>query len=76
MAVSWSVLAGLFVTGLPGCGDDAGTNSLNTESGAELTISETEFDFGYAPQNSTISHTFWLYSTGEDTLRVDRVVPG
>ena len=36
----------------------------------KLTIPETEFDFGYVPQNSKVSHVFWLYSTGEDTLKV------
>jgi hypothetical protein len=76
MAVSWSAMAGLLVTVLAGCGDDSVTNSFETESGVELTIIAPEFDFGYVPQNSTISHTFWLYSTGEDTLRIDRVVPG
>ena len=42
----------------------------------KLTIPETEFDFGYVPQNSKVSHVFWLYSTGEDTLKVLKVTPG
>ncbi len=41
-----------------------------------LTISESAFDFGYAPQNSKISHDFWLYSTGDDTLKILNVKPG
>ncbi len=41
-----------------------------------LTIPVTDFDFGYVPQNSTISHVFWLKSTGDDTLRILSVKPG
>ena len=41
-----------------------------------LTIPVKEFNFGYVPQNSTISHKFWLVSTGEDTLKILKVVPG
>jgi len=42
----------------------------------QLTIPETEFDFGYVPQHSKISHAFWLHSTGQDTLRIVKVSPG
>jgi hypothetical protein len=42
----------------------------------ELTIPKTSFDFGFVPQNASISHSFWLYSTGDDTLKVVRVRPG
>jgi len=41
-----------------------------------LTMPETVFDFGFAPQNATISHKFWLISTGDDTLKILKVVPG
>lgn len=41
-----------------------------------LTIPVKEFNFGFVPQNSTISHKFWLVSTGEDTLKILKVVPG
>jgi len=41
-----------------------------------MTISESMFDFGFAPQNSKISHDFWLYSTGDDTLKILKVKPG
>jgi hypothetical protein len=42
----------------------------------QLTIPETEFDFGFVPQNAKISHIFWLYSTGTDTLKILQVSPG
>ena len=41
-----------------------------------MDIPETEFDFGFTPQNSKVSHDFWLYSVGDDTLKILRVVPG
>ena len=42
----------------------------------KLTIPESIFDFGYVPQNSKISHAFWLYSTGTSTLNIINVKPG
>lgn len=41
-----------------------------------LTIPETEFNFGFVPQNSSISHIFWLKSTGDDSLKIVSVKPG
>lgn len=41
-----------------------------------LTIPESTFNFGFVPQNSKISHDFWLESTGDDTLKILKVVPG
>lgn len=37
---------------------------------------ETTFNFGYVPQNSKVSHVFWLYSKGDDSLQILKVVPG
>ncbi len=42
----------------------------------KLTIPDSIFDFGYVPQNSEISHIFWLHSTGSDSLRILSVKPG
>lgn len=41
-----------------------------------LTIDNSSFNFGFVPQNSKISHDFWLKSTGDDTLKILKVVPG
>lgn len=41
-----------------------------------LHIPETEFDFGYVPQNSKVSHVFWLHNNGDDSLVIEKVVPG
>ena len=45
-------------------------------SQAKLTIPDAEFDFGFVPQHSKISHVFWLHSTGTDSLIIDKVRPG
>ena len=42
----------------------------------QLKLGETAFDFGFVPQHSKVSHTFWLYSTGDDELKILKVVPG
>jgi hypothetical protein len=44
--------------------------------GPKLSIPDSTFDFGNTPTVSTVSHTFWLYSTGDDTLRITRINPG
>jgi hypothetical protein len=41
-----------------------------------LVMPETEFNFGFVPQNSQLAHVFWLYSKGDDTLKIIQVVPG
>lgn len=44
--------------------------------GPNLTIPEPDFDFGFVPQQAKISHDFWLYSTGDSALVIEKVVPG
>ena len=41
-----------------------------------LEVPEGSFNFGYVPQGSSISHTFWLKNVGGDTLRITDVRPG
>lgn len=41
-----------------------------------LTLDENYFNFGYMPQYSRVSHTFWLRSTGDGELVINEVVPG
>lgn len=54
--------------------DDSKVNPM--PGPARLEIPEPEFDFGYVPQYAKISHVFWLYSSGIDTLKILRVNPG
>jgi len=41
-----------------------------------LTLPETVFNFGFCPQNSDVSHKFWLISTGDQPLIITNVIPG
>jgi hypothetical protein len=41
-----------------------------------ISFSETFWDFGRTPQNSQVSHIFWIKNAGGDTLRILRVKPG
>ena len=41
-----------------------------------LTLPETVFNFGFCPQNSDVSHKFWLISTGDQPLVISNVIPG
>ena len=50
--------------------------SASVMGAPRLTIPEANFDFGYCPQNSKISHDFWLKSTGDDSLKILKVTPG
>ncbi|MCP4566402.1 MAG: DUF1573 domain-containing protein [FCB group bacterium] len=42
----------------------------------KMYLPEEVFDFGYTPQNSKISHVFWIKSVGEDSLKIVSVKPG
>ena len=46
------------------------------QAAPRLIIPESSFDFGFVPQNSKISHTFQLMSTGDVELKILKVVPG
>ncbi len=39
-------------------------------------IPDDTFDFGKVAQHAKVNHTFWIKSTGSDTLRITKVVPG
>lgn len=39
-------------------------------------IPDDSFDFGIVPNNAKTSHTFWLKSVGDDTLKVLKIIPG
>ena len=59
------------------CSDDSIVNPVEDPvEDAVLGFDDTLFEFGTAPQNSTISHTFWLYSRGTDTLKILSIQPG
>ncbi len=50
------------------------TGSMNAKS--LLSLEQDSFDFGIVPNNAKTSHTFWLKSTGDDTLKILKIIPG
>lgn len=42
----------------------------------KMYLPQEEFNFGFAPQNSKVSHVFWIKSVGEDSLIIISVKPG
>jgi len=70
--VSATVLAGT------SAGKQGGTPKTAGESNykGKMELSETDFDFGYTPQNNKISHIFWLKNIGEDSLEIINIKPG
>ena len=46
------------------------------QAAPHLSIEQPTFDFGYVPQHSKITHVFWLKNTGDDVLKITKVVPG
>jgi len=44
--------------------------------GPLLSIEPAEFDFGFVPQNSKVSHTFSLENSGDELLVINKVIPG
>lgn len=44
--------------------------------GPKANIPEKHWDFGNVPQNSTISHAYWIKNIGDDTLKIISVKPG
>lgn len=45
-------------------------------SGAKVYVEETSFDYGYLPGGESVSHTYYLYSRGTDSLKILKVQPG
>ncbi len=63
---------------MAGCESDrvsTGGGNSGAPDDMPLRLDENNFDFGFAPQNSLVSHTFWLFSTGTEALEIDSVVP-
>jgi hypothetical protein len=50
--------------------------ALPAVAGETITLSESEFDFGFAPQNAKISHIFRITAPDRDSLKITEVVPG
>ncbi len=50
--------------------------STITFAGPKVEIPVRHWDFGKVPQNSTVSHEYWIKNVGDETLRIINVKPG
>ena len=39
-------------------------------------VPETSWDFGHVPQNSKLTHDYWIKNIGTDSLKIIKVKPG
>ena len=42
----------------------------------KIVVPVQKWDFGYVPQQSTLTHDYWIRNAGSDTLRIVQVKPG
>lgn len=42
---------------------------------AKVYVEEYDFNFGYMPSDAFVSHSYWLFSHGKDSLKILRVKP-
>jgi hypothetical protein len=82
---SVSLFAVFLLIGFSGCTDHlllsggallvpSGSSHVSLVPGADTSM--VSFDFGYAPQNSKISHIFWLHNKGDEHLKIVDINPG
>lgn len=50
--------------------------SAAINAGPQVSLPETEFNFGQMPMSSIVQHTFWIHSTGDDTVFIDTIITG
>ncbi len=48
----------------------------SSQAEAPVVVTEPSFNFGFVPQASTLTHTFWVKSTASEEVRITRFVPG
>lgn len=53
----------------------AGISGISAAS-PKVEVPETAWDFGHVPQNSTLTHDYWIKNVGTDSLKIIRVKPG
>jgi hypothetical protein len=42
----------------------------------KMLVPEKSWDFGHVPQNSILTHDYWIKNIGTDTLKIIKVKPG
>lgn len=52
------------------------TTAANISAGPQIEMPESVFNFGIIPQHRIATHDFWIKSTGDEPLRITKIVPG
>lgn len=50
-------------------------NPVDKYRGGKIEFDQDEWDFGYAPGNAMVKHTFLIKNTGTETLKITKVKP-
>jgi hypothetical protein len=45
-------------------------------AGPQMSVPVTHWDYGNVPQNSILTHDYWIRNIGNDTLKILDVKPG
>lgn len=62
------IAVAIVATARPTCGQ-------TTSSGPRVKCSQEVFNFGYVPQDATVSHTYWLKNTGTEEVVIKEIKP-
>ncbi|HSG98988.1 MAG TPA: DUF1573 domain-containing protein [candidate division Zixibacteria bacterium] len=54
----------------------AAARAYTDQPDSKMTIPADQFEWGFAPQKSSLTRTFWLKPAGDDTVFVFKVIPG
>ncbi len=49
---------------------------VSIAAGPKVEVPESTIDFGKTVQKAVLTHSFWIKSTGDDTLRIMKIEPG
>jgi len=53
----------------------AAHTTAQEQTGPRLKCATEIFDFGFVPQDATVSHTYWLRNTGTETVEIKQIKP-
>ncbi|HSG98987.1 MAG TPA: DUF1573 domain-containing protein [candidate division Zixibacteria bacterium] len=48
--------------------------AVTAAAGPQVRMGETEFSFGQMPPSAIVTHTFWVYSVGDEPIEIDTVI--